>query len=49
MFLFLFLILDLYFLIPAIIAQAFNPTAELAMPIETQKLKKQKQKLNPIQ
>ena len=35
MFLFLFLILDLYVLIPAIIAQVFNGTAELATPIET--------------
>ena len=35
MFLYLFLILDLYFLIPAIIAQVFKTNAELAMPIET--------------
>ena len=30
---FLFLIIDLYFLITAIIAQSFNPIAELAIPI----------------
>ena len=28
-----FLIIDLYFLIPAIIAQIFNPTTEIAIPI----------------
>ena len=33
MFLFLFLIIDLYFLIPAAIAKTFNPTAELVIPI----------------
>ena len=31
-FFFFFLIIDLYFLIPAIIAQIFNPIAELAIP-----------------
>ena len=34
MFLFLFLIIDLYFLIPAVIAQIFNPTAELVISKE---------------
>ena len=29
-----FLIVDLYFLIPAVIAQIFNPIAELVIPIE---------------
>ena len=29
-----FLIIDLYLLIVAVIAQIFNPTAELVMPIE---------------
>ena len=29
---FFFLIIDLYFLIPAAIAQIFNPIAELVMP-----------------
>ena len=28
----LFLLIDLYFLIPAIIAQMFNPIAELVIP-----------------
>ena len=31
--LFFFLIIDLYFLIPALIAQIFNPIAELVIPI----------------
>ena len=30
---FFFLIIDLYFLIPAVTAQNFNPTAELVFPI----------------
>ena len=42
---FFFLIIDLYFLIPAVIAQIFNPIAEL---IEYQ-LNKIKQKLKHIQ
>ena len=29
----LFLIIDLYFLIPAVIAQSYNPFAEFVMPI----------------
>ena len=29
---FLFLIVDLYFSIPTVAAQVFNPTAELGMP-----------------
>ena len=33
MLLFLFLIADLYFLIPAVIAQILNPIAELVIPI----------------
>ena len=33
-FFFFFLIIDLYFLILAVIAQIFNPTAELIIPIE---------------
>ena len=32
-FLFFFLTLYLYFLIPTVITQIFNPTAELAIPI----------------
>ena len=31
-----FFIIDLYFLIPAVIAQCFIPTAELVIPIGTQ-------------
>ena len=31
-FLLFFLMIDLYFLIPAVNAQIFNPTAELVMP-----------------
>ena len=30
-----FLIIDLYFFIPAVIAHIFNPTAELAIPTGT--------------
>ena len=33
MLLFLFLIFDIYFLIPPVIANIFNPIAELAIPI----------------
>ena len=32
-FLFFFFIIDLYFLIPAFIAQIFKPTAELVIPL----------------
>ena len=31
--LFFFLIIDLYLLIPAVLAQTFNPIAELSIPI----------------
>ena len=34
MLLFFFLIIDLYFFIAAVIAQIFNPIAELVIPIE---------------
>ena len=34
-FCFFFLIIDLYFLIPAVITQTFNPTAELVTPTGT--------------
>ena len=30
---FVYMIIDLYFFIPAVIAQIFNPTAELVIPI----------------
>ena len=33
MFFFFILIIDLYFAIPAVIAQVFNPVVELVMPI----------------
>ena len=33
LFFFFFLIIDLYFLIPAAITQIFNPIAELVIPI----------------
>ena len=36
MFFFLFLIIDLYFLIPPVIAQIFNPAAELVIPKEAE-------------
>ena len=32
-FFFFFLIIDLYFLIPAVIAQTFNPISELIIPL----------------
>ena len=32
-FFFFFLIIDLYFLIPAVVAQIFNPIAELIIPV----------------
>ena len=35
-FLFFFFIIDLYFLIPAVIAKIFIPTAELVIPTGTQ-------------
>ena len=31
---FFFLVIDIYFLIPVVVAQIFNPIAELAIPIE---------------
>ena len=34
MLLFFFLIIDVYFLIPAVIAQIFNPIAELVIPVQ---------------
>ena len=43
-FFFFFLIIDLYFLIPATITKIFNPIAELAIPIRIP-TKKQNQKL----
>ena len=43
-FLFFFLIIDLYVLIPAVIAQSFNPIAELIISVGMP-TKKEKQKL----
>ena len=34
-FFFFFLVIDLYFLVPAVIEQFFNPIAELVVPTET--------------
>ena len=47
MLLFIFLIINLYFLIDAVIIQIFNPIAELVIPIEIP-TKKQKQKYKDI-
>ena len=47
-FFFFFLITDLYLLIPAVIAQVFNPVAELVIPTGIP-IKKQKQKLKYTQ
>ena len=46
-FFFFFLITDLYFLIPAVVTQIFNPIAELVIPIGIT-LKKQKEKWKRI-
>ena len=49
-FVFYFLIIDTYFLIPAVIAQMLNSTSELAMPMRiATSQKKQKEKSNHIQ
>ena len=47
-FFFYFLVIDIYFLIPAVMAQIFNTTAELVFPI-TMPTKLQKQKWEHIQ
>ena len=47
-FFFFFLIIDLYFLIPAVIAQICNPIAEDVIPIGTPR-KEEKQKLTYFQ
>ena len=50
MLLFLFLVIDLYFLITAVIAQVFNPISELLICYtNTEEAKKQKQKCKHIQ
>ena len=44
-----FLIIDLYFLIPAVITQIFNPIVELAIPIGiTTKEAKAEMETNPV-
>ena len=48
-FLFFFLIIELYFLIPAAIAQIFNPIAKLVIPIGiTNKEAKAEIEMHPI-
>ena len=48
---FFFLIIDLYFLIPAVIAQIFNPVAEVVIPIgiPTKEVKAEMEKYSVIQ
>ena len=48
-FLFRFLIIDLYFLVPVVIAQISNPTAELTLPtgIPTKEAKAERENLKP--
>ena len=49
MLLFFFLIIDLYFFIAAVIAQIFNPIAELVIPIEIPtKEAKADMKIHPV-
>ena len=49
MLLFLFLIIDLYFLIPAAIAQFFNPSAKFVVPIGiTSKEAKEEIEIHPV-
>ena len=46
---FFFLINDLYFLIPAIIVQIFNPISEIVIPIEIpSKESKEEIKIHPV-
>ena len=46
---FFFLNIDLYFLIPAVVAQIFNPIAELVIPIGTStKEAKEEKKKHPL-
>ena len=51
-FLFFFLTIDLHFLTPAVLAQIFNPVAELVIPIEkkpkTFQLKKESRNGNTL-
>ena len=46
---FFFLVIDLYFLIPAVVAQIFNPIAELAIPVEMPiKEEKAENQIDPV-
>ena len=48
-FFFFFLIIDLYFLIPAVIAQIFNPIAELVLPKGIQSIEvKAETEMHPV-
>ena len=48
-FFFFFLIIDLYFLIPAVIAQIFNPIAELVLPKGIQSIEvKSETEMHPV-
>ena len=48
-FFFFFLIIDSYFLIPALIVQIFNPIAELVIPVEIPtKEKKAEMETHPV-
>ena len=48
-FFFFFLIIDLYFLIPAVIAQIFNPIAELVIPKGIQSIEvKAETEMHPV-
>ena len=47
-FLFFFLIIDLYFLIPVAIGQIFNPIAELVIPIGIPIKEEEEIKIHPI-
>ena len=47
--LFFLLIIDLYFIIPTVIAQIFNPTSELVIPIRiSSKEAKAKIEIHPV-
>ena len=46
---FFFLVIDLYFLIPVVVAQIFHPIAELAIPIEMPiKEEKAENQIDPV-
>ena len=48
-FLFFFVIIDLYLILPAVIAQVFNPIAELIIPVGiSTKETKQEIEINPV-